>query len=356
MKKAICISLVFIFVLSCLIGCGTTSQPNASQTTSAAATDSPATNAASDPGYNETTIKISLSGSEQGVDYLSAVRFKEIVEEKSGGKVKINIFSNAQLASGNMFTQLELLLQGDSFEMAVLGDLVLVNAVPKLKVINVPFTFSNYEQAEKLMDGTGGKWLEDSFMEKDIVYLSGIHNGLQQLTNNKIPVRAPADLKGMKIRVIGDVQNAMFSTFGADPISMSYGEIFSALQNGTIDGEVNGFQTADAINLSEVQEYCTVWNATYATFFFVSNKNYYEGLNDVTKALIDEASQEAALFGREYIKDTEGELRQKWEAAGVTLVELTDAERQVFIDAVKDIRSSIMTEVGEEACKAWGVE
>ena len=354
MKKVFCIVLACVLMFSLMVGCGSTKTPANTPANTSAPTATTQPTASSN--YDKLNIKISLSGSEQGVDYLSAVKFKEIVEKESGGQIKVEIFPNALLASGNMHTQLELLLQGDTFEMAVLGDLVLVNAVPKFKVINIPFTFSSYEKAEELMDGTGGEWLKKEFAEKKIVYLSGLHNGLQQLTNNKVAVKTPADIKNLKIRVIGDVQNGMFRTFGADPISMSFGEIFSALQNKTIDGQVNGFQTADSINLSEVQKYCTVWNATYATFFFVANDAFYARLNDMTKALIDKASQEAAVWGREYIRSTEQEIREKWEKAGVTVIDLTDAERQAFIDALEELRSSIKAEVGEEACAAWGIK
>ena len=356
MKKSLSIILALLLVLSLFAGCGKAAVETPAAEAPAAEAPAAEAPAAEEDPYDEVNIKLSLSGSEQGVDYLSAVHFKELLEERSGGKVTVEVFPNAMLASGNMHTQLELLLQGDSFDMAVLGDLVLVNAVPSLKVINVPFSFADYETAEELMNGTGGEWLKKAFAEKDIVYLAGLHNGLQQLTNNKVAVHSPADLKNLKIRVIGDVQNSMFSTMGADPISMSFGEIFSALQNKTIDGEVNGFQTADSINLSEVQEYCTVWNATYATFFFVANSDFYAGLNDATKELIETASKEAGTWGCEFIKSTEAELRAKWEANGVTIIDLTADERQAFIDALSDLRESVKAEVGEEACAAWNIK
>lgn len=313
--------------------------------------------AASDNEYEKITLKLSTSASDLGVDALAAKRFGELLDEASGGKIKVRVFPNAQLAGGSMPKNVALLAQGGLYEMAILSASVLGNLDEKFLIVGVPFTFANYADVNKRTDETGGKWLAEMLEPKGIVYLSGMHNGLKQLTNAKHEIRTPADLQGMKIRIPGgEVGIKTFKAFDADPVAMSWTELFTALQQGTVDGQENSYQTIDAGKLYEVQKFLTEWNYCYDGYYFLMNKKAWDKLNDATKELIKEKAVEAALWGRKYLEDGEGQLKKKFKENGVTITELSKEQLQAFRDVIKPVQEYFIDKFGAEAAAAWGLE
>jgi C4-dicarboxylate transporter DctM subunit len=312
--------------------------------------------AASDE-YDKITLKLSTSGTDLGVDSLAAKKFGELLEEASGGRVKVRVFPNAQLAGGSMPKNISLLAQGGPFEMAVLSATVLGNLDEKFLTVGVPFTFANYAEVNERIDGTGGKWLKEMLDPKGIVYLSGMHNGLKQITNGKREIKTPDDLKGLKIRIPGgEVGIRTFKEFGADPVAMSWSEVFTALQQGTVDGQENSYQTIDSGKVFEVQKYLTQWNYSYDGYFFLINKKDWGKLSEPTQKLIEEKAIEAALWGRKYLEDGELAIKKKFQDSGMTITELSKEELQVFIDKVKPVQEYFIDKFGADACAAWGLE
>ncbi len=114
---------------------------------------------------------------------------------------------------------------------------------------------------------------------KGITYLGSFHNGFRQITNSKREVRTPEDVKRLKIRVPGsEVYMKFFKTLGADPVAMSWSEVFTAIQQGTIDGQENGICITDSAKMDEVQDYLTMWNYSYENDLFVANTEIWESL------------------------------------------------------------------------------
>ncbi len=307
--------------------------------------------------YQRMTLKLSTSASDQGVDALAAKLFGELLDKASDGKIKVRVFPNAQLAGGSMPKNIALLAQGGQFEMAVLSASVLGNLDEKFLTVGVPFTFANYEEVNKRLDGTGGKWLAEMLEPRGIVYLSAMHNGLKQLTNGKREIRSPKDLQGLKIRIPGgEVGIRTFKAFGSDPVAMSWTELFTALQQGTVDGQENSYQTIDAGKLYEVQKFLTEWNYCYDGYFFLMNKKDWDKLNEPTQKLLREKAVEAGLWGRKYLEDGETELKKKFKENGVTITELSAEELQAFRDFVKPVQEYFIDKFGAEAAAAWGLE
>lgn len=307
--------------------------------------------------YQKMTLKLSTSASDLGVDALAAKMFGELLDKESGGKIKVRVFPNAQLAGGSMPKNIALLAQGGHYEMAVLSASVLGNLDEKFLTVLVPFTFANYAEVNKRLDGTGGKWLAEMLEPRGLVYLSGFHNGLKQVTNGKREIRKPEDLQGMKIRIPGgEVGIRTFKAFGADPVAMSWSELFTALQQGTVDGQENSYQTIDSGKIYEVQKFLTEWNYCYDGYFFLMNKRDWDKLNEPTKELLREKAVEAALWGRKYLEDGEREVKKKFKENGVTISELSEEELQAFRNVIKPIQEYFIDKFGAEAAAAWGLE
>lgn len=310
----------------------------------------------SNTAYPKLKLKISTSGTDMGIDAIAANHFAELIKNASDGQITATVYPNCQLAGGSMPKSIELLIAGGNYEMAVFSGSVLGNVNEKLLTHSVPFIFNSYNDASSYMDGTGGAYYTKLFDEKGLVYMSGMHNGLRQLTSNK-PVRTPRDLAGLKIRVpSGEVYMRTLSSFKADPVAMNWSEVFTALQQGTINGHENGYQTIDSANIHEVQKYITEWNWSYDGYWLMANKKDWAKFDEATKAFLMDKAQETALWARAEMVRMEEEIKTKFRDFGVEIIELNDSERQVFVDAARESQEYFSDKFGEEASKAWGIK
>ena len=171
---------------------------------------------------------------------------------------------------------------------------VLANLEPKLSVATLPWSFTSYQQAREVIDTTGGEYYAEMLANKGITYLGSFHNGFRQLTNSKHAVTTPEDLKGLKIRVPGSaVYMGVFKALGASPTAMSWSEVFTAIQQGTIDGQENGCSVTKSAKMDEIQDYMTIWNYSYENDLFVANTKVWENLEDNTKELLQQCATES---------------------------------------------------------------
>ena len=172
--------------------------------------------------YPKLKLRLGTSGTEQGVDAITANHFAKLVKEASGGNISITVFPNSQLAGGSMAKNVEMLITGGVFQLGVFSGSVLGNVDGRLFTHMLPFIFDSYASASKMMDTTGGAYYAKLLDEKGIVYMSGLHNGLRKITNKSLDISEPSQLKGLKIRVpSGEVQMRTGAACGADPVAMN---------------------------------------------------------------------------------------------------------------------------------------
>lgn len=345
MKRVVVGLLVWVLVIA-LVGCGGGGKQSSSPQTSG-----------TESKYEKLKLRMSTSGTEQGVDAIAGKYMANKVKELSGGNIVIEVYPNAQLTGGNQAKGPEVLAQGGSFELGCFSGANLTSLDEKFQTHQIPFTFSSYAEATEKMEGTGGKYYAKLLDQKGIVFLAGMHNGLRQLTNSKREIKTPEDLKGLKIRIpAGEVGMRFFKTVGADPVAINWSEVFTALQQGTVDGQENGYQTLYSANLHEVQKYLTEWNWQYDGWFFVANKKNWESFSQATRDLLLQCAKDAAKYGREYLENQEKEIKKALvEKHGVKITELTPEQLQAFKDAAKPVREYFINKYGQEACTAWGV-
>ncbi len=345
MKKIIVLLISVVMIMSVFSGCSNDQEAsqNGEQNTS---------------GYERLDLKLSTSGNENGVDAITARYFADLVKEETEGNIKIQVYPNTQLAGGSMPKSIELLVAGGNYELAIFSGSVLGNIDERMLTHSIPFIFSSYDEASQVMDTAGGEYYKRLFDEKGLVYMSGLHNGLRQLTNNKGEIKSPEQMKNLKVRVpSGEVYMKTLKEFGADPIAMNWSEVFTALQQGTIDGHENGYQTIDSAKIYEVQKYMTEWNWSYDGYWLMSNKKDWEKFDEKTQDMMLEKAQEAALYGREYLVEEEIKLKKEFvEEHGVTITELTEDELEEFRKAARPVQDYFIEKFGEEATEAWGIE
>ena len=308
-----------------------------------------------DSEYQSVNLAMAVNGTDTQIDSLVANYFADLVMERSGGAVVVDVFPNDTLAGGNATKGIEYIAVGAS-DLGAYATSVLANIEPKMSVATIPWSFTSYAQARSVIDGAGGQYYADLLAAKGITYLGSFHNGFRQLSNSKRPVTKPEDLKGLKIRVPGSaVYMNTFDALGANPTAMSWSEVFTAIQQGTIDGQENGCSITKSAKMDEIQKYMTIWNYSYENDLFLVNTKIWESLPENTQQLIQECATEACNWGRDKLEADEEALIQGFRDVGMQVDVLTEEQLKVFQDAVKDVVAGLKEAYGEEACAAFGL-
>lgn len=227
----------------------------------------------------------------------------------------------------------------------------------RLMVSCLPWTFSDYQAAEDAFFGAGGEFVSSVLAEHGLTYLGALHNGFKCMTSSKCQIKAPSDLVGQKIRTPGgDLWNGFWSALGASPQAMSWSEVYTAMQQKTIDGHDNSPSTINSANVQEVQKYITVSNHTYEAFTWSANSDWYNGLNEATQELIASCAKQACLDANKQIEDSMEKILSNWEGNGYNeIYRLSDSEIEVFKEAVASVTEQYANEYGQEACTAFGI-
>ena len=285
-----------------------------------------------------------------------ADKFAELVKEASDGNVTIDVYPNDQLAGGNSTKGIEM-IAGGGVDLAAYATCVMAVIDEQLSVATIPWIFDDYKHAREVIDGTGGEYYAERLEAKGITYLGSFHNGFRQITNSKREVRTPDDVKRLKIRVPGsEVYMKFFKTLGADPVAMSWSEVFTAIQQGTIDGQENGICITESAKMDEIQDYLTLWNYTYENDLFVANTEIWESLEPKTRELLQEKAKEACEWGRDTVEEEEAAIVEEFKSEGMTVTELTEEELDAFKNKISGVKQEFIEKYGEKACKAFGIE
>lgn len=306
--------------------------------------------------YQKIDLVMAVNGTDTQIDTKVANKFAELVSEASGGNVTISVYPNDQLASGNATKGIEMLAVG-SVDLAAYATSVMAALDEKIGIATIPYTFNNYQEARAVIDTTGGEFYKERLAEKGITYLGSFHNGFRQISNSKHEVRTPEDVQGLKIRVPGgEVYMDFFRTLGADPIAMSWSEVFTAIQQGTIDGQENGVSITKSAKMNEVQDYITIWNYSYENDLFIANSKIWNSLEPKTQELLREKAKEACDWGRDQIEQEEDIIIQEFRDEAITVTELSPAEMNAFKEAVAPVREKFIKQYGEDNYKMFTLQ
>lgn len=344
MKKRFCSALLIAtLAVGTLAGCGSS-------------TSSTGTSGSEEENFEVVELTMTVNGTDIATDTKTANKFAELVSEATGGNVTISVFPNDQLAGGNMTKGIEMIAEG-SVDLAAYASSVTSILDEQLLVGTIPWAFDNYQEAREVIDTTGGEYYAEILGKQGLTYLGSVHNGFRQITNSKRAVKTPEDVKGLKIRVPGgEVYLNFFKAFGADPVAMSWSEAFTAIQQGTIDGQENGFSVTNSAKVNEIQSYMTVWNYTYENYMFMANSDIFDSLSPATQEVIREKALEACEWGRDLVEEEEEQIKQKFIDGGMEVTVLTSEELEPFKAVVQDLIDGFKQKYGAEACAAFGIE
>jgi TRAP-type transport system periplasmic protein len=289
------------------------------------------------------TFKLGTATAPDHAYNVAARKFAELVAQRTGNKVKIDTFPATQL--GNERDMIEGLQLG-TVDFVVTSTGPVGGFVPKMFVVDLPFLFRDREHAYKVLDGPIGKGLLDAFSFKEIKGLAFWENGFRQITNNTRPIEKPEDLKGIKIRTMENkIHLAAFRAFGASPTPMAWGEVYTALQQGTIDGQENPIAIVYTSKLFEVQKYLALTGHFYSPALLLMSLKAYNSLPEDTRKIILDTAVECATFERNLLCDDEAKQLEDLKAKGM---QVTTPHKKPFQDAAAPVYKEFEAQFGKE--------
>lgn len=274
--------------------------------------------------------------------------FKPMVEENSNGEFKVEIYPNAQLGSDRQAIES---VGNGSLEMSVPGGPVLSGFYEPFMVYDLPFLFDSKQAAYDACDGELKDILAEKVLEKQNFRILGIgENGFRHITNNAGPIKEPADLKGLKIRTMESPNHLeTFKALGANATPLAFNELFTALQQGTVDGQENPIAIIYTSRIFEVQDYLTLDGHYYVNCPYIVNEDFWKGLSPEQQTVIQDAVNETIKQQRMALQEQEDEYLELLKEEGVNITELTTEQRQKFIDQTSGVYDWFIEKYGEEA-------
>ncbi len=346
MKKVVAILLAAILCMGIMAGCAP-STPSTPSTPSAPADTGNAAKPADDAKVYDVTI--SCSSAETTSLYAGCVKYKEILE--ATGKFKVNIYPNAQLGGDREALEG---VQNGNITIHQCSSAPAVNFVQAAAIFDMPFVFANLEDARKVLSNENFLKVMGTEYEKAGFHLLGFADqGFRTLTLNKA-VKTPEDMKGVSIRTMENQYHMeVWRSIGANPTPLAFNELYTALQQNTVDGQENPIELIHSQKFYEQQKYIIKTNHILQTINWVMNKAWYDALPEDLKKVIDDAAPEVMKYCNNFQDEAEGKYVKEMEAYGTQVIELTADEQKAFADKATGVWSTIEKDVGSEVYNAF---
>ncbi|WP_203525659.1 DctP family TRAP transporter solute-binding subunit [Crenobacter caeni] len=280
-----------------------------------------------------------------------AERWAQLVKERTGGRINIKVYPGAALVNGDQTRELTSMRQG-GIDMAVGSTINWSPQIRQLNLFALPFLLPDYAALDALTQGRVGTELFGVMEKAGIVPLAWGENGFRELSNSKREIRNPADLKGLKIRIVGSpIFNETFSTLGANPTQMSWADAQPAMASGAVDGQENPLSLFSAAKLNTVgQKYLTLWGYMADPLVFAVNRKVWASWSPADQKIVAQAARDAAReqikLARAGISGQDNATLRAIGAQGVKVTALTPAEKATFARAARPVYDKWAQRVG----------
>jgi tripartite ATP-independent transporter DctP family solute receptor len=298
---------------------------------------------------------------------MGAQMFADLVKERTNGQINIKPYWSSSLLKGAQLKSAQLVAKG-VIDCAMESTINISPVIKEANVFSLPFFINNFENLDKMEYGETGKAIFKAMDAKGLVGLAWAENGFRQVTNSKRAIRTPADVKGLRLRVVGSpIFIDTFRQLGADPVNMNWGDAVTAFQQGVVDGQENPVGVLVPIQIFQYHKYATFWNYLVDPVIFYWNKKQWNAFPADIQKIIKESAQEAAIYekalcragldGQKSIDILKNKFNHtmevpepvKWlESNGMTVTFLSDEERNAFIAATKPLYDKWIPKIGQE--------
>ena len=292
----------------------------------------------------QTTMRINTVLPQDSQYGVAIDTFAREVEKRTNGRYKIQTFYAASLGAERESVEA---VQLGAQELTFSSTGPVPNFVPEVKILDVPFLFRDYGHARQVLDGPIGQELLKKFEPKGIKALAWGENGFRHMTTSKRAIIEPEDLKGLKIRTMENpVHIQAYKAFGLNPTPMAFSELFTALQQGTVDGQENPLSVITASKFDQVQKHLTLTGHVYSPAVFLMNKALFDKLSDADKRAFLEAAKEGANANRARVDADEKSSVADLRAKGMEVVEEVDKNK--FRTVLAPTYASFEKQLGKE--------
>lgn len=298
--------------------------------------------------HAQTVLRIGYATSPTSHYGVGSTVFCEEVEKGTEGRFTCQQFPSSALGG-----------EREMIESVQLGTLDLVNTstgplgnfVPEVQIVDIPFLFRDYDHARKVMDGEVGQGLLAKMKEKGLIGLAWTENGFRHMTNNIRPIVQAQDASGLKMRTMENrVHMDGYKTFGILPTPMAFPELFTALQQGTVDGQENPIPVILASNFSQVQRHLSLTNHVYSPAVLILSPSVWNKLSDADKQIFLDAAKAASTAQRQKVNQDEADGIAKLRQDGMQVVEQVDGES--FRQAVTPAYAEYAKQFGADNIRA----
>lgn len=303
------------------------------------------------------TIKMALShtNSMESPWEKASQAFAKVLNEESNGRFNVETFPNGSLCQKNWKVMIEMTQSGSS-QFGIESVTALASEIPELGAIQIPFLFQNEQHVMNFLDQNPKiwqKWL-DQFEKKNIKVIGINLRPFRQLINNKVMVKTPEDIKGLKFRVPDNPTFVkIFELLGAKPVPLSWGEIYSAIQLGTIVGEDNAVGTVYDAKTHEVAKNMTLWNYIADASILFMNKELWDSLDKQEQELITKAAETWEITDYNENADYAKMARTEMDKANVQFYEMSAEEKEPFKELVQPLYDDFKNKLGEKDWNAF---
>jgi len=275
---------------------------------------------------------------------IAARAFKDEIEAAMPDRVEVSLFPNRQLGDDKEILEG---LQFGTIDMGIITNAVVANVEPTYQLVDLPFLFGSAEQAHAVLDGPVGEQLEANLREHGVVSLGAAEGGFRNMINNTRPVRTPEDVEGVKYRTMQNpVFIEMFSSLGGSPVPMAWGEVFTAMQQGTVDGLEIPASVVNSNNYAEVTRYLSFTRHTYSAIHLLMSERSFDGLPEDVREAVLEAGEAAIAAQREAVAAAEAEVVAALQEKGMEINDIDDVD--AFRERVVPVYERFEPTIGAE--------
>lgn len=281
----------------------------------------------------------------------------DLVKERTQGRINIKLYPGVSLIQGDQTREFSALRQG-VIDMAIGSTINWSPQVKELNLFSMPFLMPDYAAVDALTQGDVGKRIFQVVEKDGVIPLAWGENGTRELTNSKRPIKSPADLKGMKIRVVGSpLFSDTFNALGANPTQMSWADAQPALASGAVDGQENPMFLFTILKMHNVgQKYVTTWGYVTDPLIFVVNKEIWSSWTPADQKIVREAAIDAGkqeiVLARKGLVEADKPLLKEVAGFGVTITQLSPEERNAFVKATRPVYAKWKSTVGADLVNA----
>ena len=286
------------------------------------------------PAGAETVFQLGTTVNEQDSFQVAAEKFAELVNERTNGEYKIEIYPNGVLGGeSDMLDSMSM----DMLDLGIITSGPFVNFCKEMGVLDMPFLFANNEEAYKILDGEIGQELLDKLESANLKGLAYAERGFRNITNSVKPVASAADVENLKLRVMeNEVYTKTFQALKVNAVPMAWQDALTALQQGTIEGQENPINVIYSYSLWDYnQKYITLDRHSYSTAIITMSLDKWNSLDADTQAIFKAAAQEAAEYERAWVAEQEAGQLDTIKSHGVEVIETPDVDS--FRNAVQSV-------------------